>query len=113
MTEALNRPYAVIAARVTVCTFGLAEINLLNLAEVNLLFNFQRILLEKFTTGDTLVVLVLEALTALEGSEAWGPFLPQEEKGQCLRIPVKTISNGVEDLSLRKTTGCQKRPDLT
>lgn len=41
-----------------------------SLAEVTLWFSFQRISLEENTTGDTLVILVLEALAALEGSEA-------------------------------------------
>ena len=40
-----------------------------SLAEVNLLFNFQRILLDKFTAEDILVMFV-EALAALENSEA-------------------------------------------
>lgn len=50
-------------------------------AEVNLLFNFQRILLEKCTTGDILAMLVLDASAALEGSEARESPLSQEEKG--------------------------------
>lgn len=50
-------------------------------AEVNLLLNFQRILLEKCTTGDTLAMLVLDASAALEGSEARASLLSQEEKG--------------------------------
>lgn len=44
MSEALDGPYVVTAARVSVCRVGLAE--------ANLLFNFQRISLEKSATGD-------------------------------------------------------------
>lgn len=60
VTEALNGPYSVTVAR-ELCRVGLAE--------VHLLFNIQRISLEKFPTGDTLVMLVLEASAALKGSE--------------------------------------------
>lgn len=59
MTQALNRPCVIAAARVSVH----------GLAEVNLLFNFQRISLDKFTAEDILVMFV-EALAALENSEA-------------------------------------------
>ena len=37
-----------------------------SLAEVNLLFNFQRILLDKFTAKDILVMIIRAALKGLE-----------------------------------------------
>ena len=62
VTEAsLYGPHAVTAAPVGVCRVGLAE--------AKLLFNFHRISLERFTTGDTWVMFVLEVPAALEGSE--------------------------------------------
>lgn len=61
MTQALNGPCVIAAARVSVHGVGLAE--------VNLLFNFQRISLDRFTAEDILVMFV-EALAALENSEA-------------------------------------------
>ena len=60
MTETQNGPRTVAAAGMSVHS----------LAEVNLLFTFQTISLQKLPTGDTLVMLVLEASAALMGSEA-------------------------------------------
>lgn len=48
----------------------------------------------------------LEASAALEGSEVRGSFFSKEEKGWCLRTPVKTVFDCAQDLSLSKITAC-------
>ena len=57
-TQALNGPGVIAAARVTVHSVSLAE--------VNLLFNFQRILLDKFIAEDILVMIIGATLKGLE-----------------------------------------------
>ena len=57
-TQTLNGPGVIAAARVNV--------HGVSLAEVNLLFNFQRILLDKFTAKDILVMIIRAALKGLE-----------------------------------------------